>query len=240
VQAGRLAFLLAVPLLCHAAQIVLRQAVSLLLAAIGCCGVTARVVAQRTNEIGIRMALGGDRGNLINLVLPSALARVAVELIRCLPGDGRRAVAGRAVVRRVVLGSGGAPRRPSDVNPAHARPPIVYTLRIKVLRDSVQSMSTDQVHRTSRIVLIVLSLTALLTVLFGYTQAPLPDEGTGAHIFQLAVVAGALTTVLFLGTADWTQPSRAVRQLAVPAAAFVLAFAALYYLENHYYPAHYP
>jgi hypothetical protein len=113
-------------------------------------------------------------------------------------------------------------------------------LRKKVLRGNVQNMQTDQVHRTSRILLIALSLTALLTVLFGYTQAPLSDEGTGAHIFQLSVVAGALTTFLFLGTADWTQPSRAVRQLAVPAAAFVLAFAALYYLENHYYPAHYP
>jgi hypothetical protein len=219
VQAGRLAFLLAVPSLCHAAQIVLRQAVSRLPAAIGLYGVTAWAVAQRTNEIGIRMALGADRGNVINLVLRSAFARVAVGLILGVPpsmGAGRLLAAHAALV------------------------PLVDTLHIKVLRDSVRNMSTDQVHRTSRIVLIVLSLTALLTVLFGYTQAPLPDEGTGAHIFQLAVVAGALTTFLFLGTADWTQPSRAVRQLAVPAAAFVLAFAALYYLENHYYPAHYP
>jgi hypothetical protein len=100
-------------------------------------------------------------------------------------------------------------------------------------------MPTAQVHRTSRFVLILLALTALVTVLVGYTQAPLPDEGTGAHIFQLSVAAGALTTVLFLGTADWTQPLRAMRQLAIPVATFVLAFAALYYLEHHYYPAHY-
>ncbi len=66
--------------------------VALLLAAIGLYGVTAYTVAQRTNEIGIRMALGADRTRVINLVLRGAFTRVAFGLILGLPlavGAGR-------------------------------------------------------------------------------------------------------------------------------------------------------
>lgn len=102
-------------------------------------------------------------------------------------------------------------------------------------------MRGQQINRVSTIGLIVLSLTALLDVLLlGSTQPPLPDEGTGAHIFQLSIVALVPTGFLFLATADWTQPARTVRRLAFPAAVVVLAFAALYYLEHYFYPAHYP
>jgi hypothetical protein len=101
-------------------------------------------------------------------------------------------------------------------------------------------MLAQQINRVGGIVLSVLSLTALLDVLLlGYTQPPLADEGTGAHIFQLSIVALVPTGLAFLATADWTQPVRIVRRLAFPAAVVVLAFAALYYLEHHYYPAHY-
>jgi hypothetical protein len=101
-------------------------------------------------------------------------------------------------------------------------------------------MQVEQVNRLSSIVLVFLSLTALLDVLLlGYTQPPLPDEGTGAHIFQLSIVALLPTGLFFLATADWAQPVRAARRLALPALFAVLAFAALYYLEHFYYPAHY-
>lgn len=101
-------------------------------------------------------------------------------------------------------------------------------------------MRRQQINRVSTIGLIVLSLTALLDVLLlGYTQRPLPDEGTGAHIFQISIVALVPTGFLFLATADWTRPVRTVGRLAFPAAVVVLAFAALYYLERYYYPAHY-
>jgi len=66
--------------------------VALLLAAVGLYGVTAYSVAQRTNEIGIRMALGADRGKVVNLVMRAAFTRVVVGLILGLPlavGAGR-------------------------------------------------------------------------------------------------------------------------------------------------------
>jgi hypothetical protein len=96
-------------------------------------------------------------------------------------------------------------------------------------------MTAHQINRLSAKVIIVLSVLALLTILSGYTyppQPPEPDEGTAAHIFQLSIVAVALSMLVFLTTADWKQPSRTVRPLAFPAAALALAFGALYYLEH--------
>jgi len=66
--------------------------VALLLAAVGLYGVTAYTVAQRTNEIGIRMALGADRGRVVQLVMHGAFKRVVIGLLLGLPlavGAGR-------------------------------------------------------------------------------------------------------------------------------------------------------
>jgi predicted permease len=66
--------------------------VALLLAAVGVYGVTAYTVAQRTNEIGIRMALGADRPKVVQLVLRGAFKRVMIGLALGLPlaiGAGR-------------------------------------------------------------------------------------------------------------------------------------------------------
>ena len=43
------------------------------------------MVAQQTNEFGIRMALGADRVRVIGLVLRQAFQRVAVGLVLGLP-----------------------------------------------------------------------------------------------------------------------------------------------------------
>ncbi len=59
--------------------------VALVLAAIGLYGVTAYSVAQRTNEIGIRMALGADRGSVVGMVLQGAFRRVVIGLMLGLP-----------------------------------------------------------------------------------------------------------------------------------------------------------
>jgi predicted permease len=66
--------------------------VALLLAAVGLYGVTAYSVAQRTNEIGVRMALGANRANVVRLVLRGASFRVLLGLIFGIPlaiGAGR-------------------------------------------------------------------------------------------------------------------------------------------------------
>jgi len=100
-------------------------------------------------------------------------------------------------------------------------------------------LRAELINRVSSIAIVLLSLTALFVVLWGYTQPPLPDEGTGAHIFQLSIVALVPMALVFLTTADWSQPWRSARPLAVASAATVPAFAALYFLEHFYYPEHF-
>jgi predicted permease len=59
---------------------------ALALAAIGLYGVTAYSVAQRTSEIGIRMALGADRGGIMQMVLRSAFLQAGIGLAIGIPG----------------------------------------------------------------------------------------------------------------------------------------------------------
>lgn len=94
-------------------------------------------------------------------------------------------------------------------------------------------MPSQRINRVSGGVLIVLSLTALLAVLSGYRQPLQPDESTAAHILQLSIAALLPMILLFLATADWKHPLRSTRPAAFAAAIFVLAFAALYYLEHY-------
>jgi predicted lysophospholipase L1 biosynthesis ABC-type transport system permease subunit len=60
-------------------------AIGLVLAAVGLYGVTAYSVEQRTNEIGVRMALGADRGAVVAMVLRGAFLQVAVGLALGIP-----------------------------------------------------------------------------------------------------------------------------------------------------------
>ncbi len=53
---------------------------ALLLAIVGIYGLISYVTAQRTNEVGVRMALGAQRSDVVRLILGHALVRVAIGL----------------------------------------------------------------------------------------------------------------------------------------------------------------
>jgi ABC-type antimicrobial peptide transport system permease subunit len=60
-------------------------ALALLLATIGLYGVTAYAVERRTPEIGIRMALGAERGSVIGMVMRRAMIQTALGLAIGIP-----------------------------------------------------------------------------------------------------------------------------------------------------------
>jgi predicted permease len=58
---------------------------ALLLASIGLYGITAYDMARRTSEIGIRMALGADRRDVLKMVLRGAVVQVGLGLLIGVP-----------------------------------------------------------------------------------------------------------------------------------------------------------
>jgi predicted permease len=58
---------------------------ALILAAVGLYGVTAYTVERRTSEIGVRMALGANRGNVVRLVLRGAFLQILIGLAIGIP-----------------------------------------------------------------------------------------------------------------------------------------------------------
>jgi len=60
-------------------------ALALVLASVGLYGITSYAVARRTSEIGVRMALGANRANVVLMVLRSAFTQVGLGLALGIP-----------------------------------------------------------------------------------------------------------------------------------------------------------
>ena len=93
-----------------AANLVLAfAALSLLLAAVGLYGVLSYLVTQRVPEIGIRIALGAQREQILRLILFDGLRPALLGLIL-----GLTASAGATqLIRSMLYGTGPLIRRPS-------------------------------------------------------------------------------------------------------------------------------
>ena len=60
--------------------------ITLLMASVGIYGVVAQTTAQRTREIGIRMALGATTGRVIRLVVGGGMRQLIIGLVLGLGG----------------------------------------------------------------------------------------------------------------------------------------------------------
>ena len=100
----------------NAALLGLFALAALLLAAVGIYGVLSYTVAQRTNEIGVRMALGAERWNVIRLVVGEGLLVAVLGIAIGLGG----AFALSRVIDSVLYGSSG-------------RDPVVFAVVASIL-----------------------------------------------------------------------------------------------------------
>jgi hypothetical protein len=97
-----------------------------------------------------------------------------------------------------------------------------------------ESSARARVHRIGALAILFLSAMALLTILIGIGQPPQPDEGTLAHLFQLAVGAILPAALVFFFFADPQRPWREMKIVALASVMLVVAFTLLYWMEHHH------
>ena len=81
-------------------MLILFAAVAVLLATIGLYGVVGYAVAERTNEIGIRMALGAERSRVVRMVVRDGMISTTAGILVRLIG----AVAVANLIRDLLYG----------------------------------------------------------------------------------------------------------------------------------------
>jgi len=109
-------------------------ALALVLACVGLYGVVSQAVARRTSEIGVRMALGADRRDVLWLILKDTLALVAIGLAVGVPA----AFGATRLVRSQLFGLGAAD-------------PASFTLAIVVLTTVAAGSGLFPARRASRV-----------------------------------------------------------------------------------------
>lgn len=107
---------------------------SLLLAAVGLYGVLSYLVTQRVSEIGIRMALGAQRGEVLRLVLVDGMRPVLIGLVIGLAGGAGAGV----LIKSILYGT-----RPLD--------PLVFATMIGSLVLTAAIASAIPAFRACRI-----------------------------------------------------------------------------------------
>jgi hypothetical protein len=175
-----------------------------------------------------------------------SLGRVYDAMLRAYPSKFRHEYS-----REMALAFRERPRHVAQSHGTLALVPfvlhVVIDWGITVTRErfDMDFVQKVKLNRASTVGLIVFSATALAVVLplwYGMLTGHVPpsegDEGTAAHLFQVSIAALLPMGLVFLVTADWTQPVRAVRRMALPGIVVVLALGTVFYLENVYYAAH--
>jgi putative ABC transport system permease protein len=109
-------------------------ALALNLAAVGIYGVMSYMVGQRTNEIGIRVALGAGRGRILFMILSQAGARVGVGIVIGLAAS----TAGARLMQALLVG----------VEPVD---PLTYTSVAALLALVALAACSVPVHRAMRV-----------------------------------------------------------------------------------------